>query len=74
MSGGQGNLLFGKGKLSGGPRNVAIDTRNDLISLENVSWQFFLVSTFVFMSRLKAHWLNVNDHLVWFGIVWFGML
>ena len=36
MSGGQGNVLFGKGKLSAGPRNVAIDTRNDLISLENV--------------------------------------
>ena len=36
MSGGQGNVLFGKGKLSAGPRNVAIDTRNDLISLVNV--------------------------------------
>ena len=59
MSGGQGNVLFGKGKLSAGPRNVAIDTRNDLISLENILWQFFWVSTFVFMSRLKAHWLKV---------------
>ena len=60
MSGGQGNVLFGKGKLSAGPRNVAIDTRNDSISLENVSWLSFLGgSTFVFLSRLKAHWLKV---------------
>ena len=37
MSGGQGNVLFGKGKLSGGPRNVSIDTRNDSNALETIN-------------------------------------